>query len=263
MSDDYSNYWDEAARRDLTHMAAVIIALPDLTEYESGQDHTDRELNRQKLAWDERYEGVRQQFQAELVATVEEALADIPAEYLNDRLEARPYHVGPAAQGWPLYLVQFISDVRPLLEDTVLIWTLGEIVKSLMDKAREWKDSYQMSGRGSVLIFTEPLLSALVYNHVRGTYRPGGEIVVSSTFRTEFPGYGEPEHPGGGERYLIQANCGDVSYVYQVYSNAFVSEHFQVEGGKITPLPLPNWHAEDFFPLQQPHPVRTVVIRQD
>jgi hypothetical protein len=260
MSDDYSNSWDEAVRRDLTHMAAVIIALPDLIEYGPGQDHTDRELNRQRLAWDERYEGVRQQFQAELIAAVEEAITEIPTEYLSDRLEARPYHVGPAAQGWPLYLVQFISDVRPILEDTVLVWTLGEIVKTLIKTAQGWKDSYQMSGRGSVLIFTEPLLSALVYNHVRETYRPEGEIVVSSTFRTEFPGYGEPEHPGGSERYLIQAKCGDVSYVYQVNSHAFVSEHFRVEGGEIAPLPLPNWHAEDFFPLQQPQPVRTVAI---
>jgi hypothetical protein len=156
-----------------------------------------------------------------------------------------------------------MNDARPLLEDALLLYGLGEAVKNLIGMARRWKDSYPEWRQGSPFIFTEPLITALVYNHVRETYRPEGDVTIKSNFQTEFPGYGEPEHPGGIEHYLIQARFDGVAYVYQVNSHAAVTEHFRVEGSEITPLPLPDWHGEEYFPKQASHAVRKQVIRRN
>jgi hypothetical protein len=254
--------WDEARRQDLADSAAVIIALPNPIKFESESEPTHYGGRRYELGWSPAYEKVRLGFQADLAAAVEDAAAVIPREYRVDRLEARPYEVGPMAQGWPLYIVQFIENVRPLLEDAMLLYGLGEAVKNLIEKAKTWEGYYPEPLRGSAFIFTEPLLTALVYNHVRDTYSPAGSIEISSSYRTENAGYGEPEHPGGIEHYLIQARVGGAVYVYMVGSRAEVTDHFRVQDSSITPLPLPNWHDATYFPLQESLPVRSVTVQQ-
>jgi hypothetical protein len=263
MTDEATVHWDEAGRRDLTDSAAVVVALPDLSGSDELPEPFEREMHRQEFAYGSEWSAARESFQASLANDVKEVAALLPAALLLDPIEVRPYRVGPAADGWPLYIVRFLEDAKPVLENGVLLWNLAEITYIILKKARAWPGFRQTEANSSILSLSEPMLQSLVYAHVRSAYEPDGTITLESHYRTDFPGYGDPEHFGGAETYLIQAKAGPVSYGYVVSSNAKVIEHFRVYDGEVQPMPLPNWHESSFFHRQEAQVVRTIAVRGD
>lgn len=251
---------EEARRRDLTNAAAVIVALPDTSRADWETDPSEAYRQRAELASGASMERARQRFREDFAAAVEHAAAGLLPNERSGRVEARPYATGPAAEGWPMYLVTLLRDVRPYLEDGALLWTLGQAVHALLLKVRSWEGLRLPAGE-SALTFTEPMLLALIYVHVRSSYHPRANVVLESHVRTDFPGYGEPEHPGCIEHYLIRAKVGHRSYVYQVDSHAIVTEHYRLSGATMTPLPLPSWYEDEFVPRRDTQPVRCVLVR--
>lgn len=237
-----------------------MVSLPDMSSEDLGP--TERALRSQAYAWSAESAENRQRFQELISHDVREAVALLPDRYILDPVAARSYHIGPHAQGWPLYLVRFIEDARPLLTDAALLWALGQATHTIISKARMWlRNGHSVSERASISL-SEPMLQSLAYSHALSTYGLDGTVTLRSSYRAPFPGYGEPEHFGGGETYLIQVGNSDVTYCYVLSSQAFVSEHFRVFGNRVTPLPLPNWHDDEPFSRQLPHEVRALEVMQ-
>ena len=243
---------EEARREDLRHAAALIAELPP---HLAGPNAPSGPSGCQ-----DEYEGVQESFLDALVASVGDAGGLLsPAEAAS--LEARPSAVGPSAQGWPVYIVRFIADVRPILEDGALLYTLGQAVHAAMRQFRVTIPRLAARfGPASRLVLTEPLLVVICFAHVRDAYHPRAAIKMESHVREGFIGYSSPDHPSGHERYLIRATVGRRIYVYVVDALSNVTEHFLLEGNTITPLPLPDWHDEGYMPHQDSKPVRSVTV---
>lgn len=247
-------------RRDLTHAAAIVVSLPDMSGSEQILDRSERALLSQAFAWGEEAEETRQRFQVQIARDVREAIAVLPEAYVLDTVESRPYHIGPHAQGWPLYLVRFIEDARPLLNDAALLWTLGQATHAIISKARVLIGNWYGDSESAPISISEPMLQSLAYAHAFSTYGLDGTVTLKSSYRAPFPGYGEPEHFGGRETYLIQVGASAVTYCYVLNSKAYVTEHFRVFEGQVTPLPLPNWHGDEHFSRQSPHDIRATEV---
>lgn len=256
--------WDEARRRDLLNAVAVIVSLPPM--HADAVDAPGMSLGgvfathgygpgspEEKLA---------REFLDSLSNLVAESTADLVPVGASSNPQPRPYETGPAAGGLPQVIVTVMHDARPILEDAALLWTLGQAAQvclrrfgALLDrlKVRYWDQS-------SSLVFTEPMILGLCYAHIRDTYHPRANILLESHVRSAFPGYFDPEHPGGGEYYLVRATVGRKSYVYAVNSHADVTDHYLIEGTQLTMLPLPNWRDESYLPRATGGPVRAVTV---
>ena len=66
-------------------------------------------------------------------------------------------------------------------------------------------------------------------------------MTIETFPRVAFPGYSDPDHPGGRESYLIRAKSGRRGYFYHILGNGTVTEHYSIEGETLTPHPLPTF----------------------
>lgn len=257
--------WDEARRRDLLNAVSVIVSLPPLRA--DAVDEQGQSLGGIFATYGygpgSPEEGLARDFLDSLASLVAESTVSLIPSGASPNPEPRPYETGPAAEGLPQVIVTVMQDARPWLEDGALLWTLGQAALACLRRFGALVDRLNVRywGPGSPLIFTEPMILGLCYAHVRNTYHPRANIVLESYVRNAFIGYDDPEHPSGGEYYLVRARVGRKSYVFAVNSYADVTDHYLLEGAEITMLPLPNWREEGYLPREVGKPVRAVTVQ--
>ena len=59
-----------------------------------------------------------------------------------------------------------------------------------------------------------------------------------------------------------RAQVGRKSYSYSVTSGGFVTEHYVLDGGSLTMLPLPNWSDEGYLPREDGRHGRSVTVSE-
>jgi hypothetical protein len=172
-------------------------------------------------------------------------------------IRGHDYATGPAAQEWPQLFYELYRDACPVLADGASLLAWGYLFKDVIKGVWNWaaiKEREVYGGGPSTIysgsslvprmVFTGPALVALCYAHLRDTFDVSSDVKLEVFPRTAFPGYSDPDHPGGEESYLVRARADRRTFYYVVKGDGKVLEHFEVRGRKLTSLPLPNFVGE-------------------
>jgi hypothetical protein len=252
--------WGVAFRNDLRDAASIIVPLPLVGVPGSELDgRTDAEV-----AWTPDVEPIREEFRQRFVEAIADAANGLLPPGDRQALTVGSYAVGPSAETLPQYIVTLLQDAKPYLNDAALLYTLGQAARTILRTCRAALAKLplrHLDGDASRVTFTEPMIVALCFAHVRDTYHPRATVSVDTHFRSRSPDYGSPDHPGGFEQYTVHVRVGRRTYVYVVDSKAYAIEHFVIEGLRLTPLPLPEWVEHGFHGPRESHPVRRVTVR--
>lgn len=224
---------------------------------------------------------VAAEFQNEMQALITEHADELVADgrLSQDQLaavEGHHYATGPAAQEWPQFFFELYRDARPIVSDgaSLLGWGyfLRDFLKGLWqwsaDKQREQSPnpedrSVTYSGHGSVpgVKLTRPAVMALCYAHMCERHGAAGDVTLETFPRVAFPGYSDPDHPGGLETYLVRGTVGRRSIFYLVKGNGEVLEHFVQEGKALTLAELPDFVGEPDSGFQMGQPVASQRVK--
>ena len=218
---------DDALLRDVLDALAVVVTLP----HDSlGRDVEGRPRLVYELGWGPDFADLRAGFGLDVAAAVAEAASDyLPVASVP---EPRPYETGPPAQSWPQYLIE-LYEARPFLEHGTMLYAAGQagvaIGKRVLKLFADRNVNPPISG--VPVVFTEPVILGICYAHVRDNYHPRASIALSSYVRTDHPDCASPEHPSGGEVYVVQTRVGRRTYVYQISSTGICTDRSMIEGG--------------------------------
>lgn len=176
----------------------------------------------------------------------------------GDEIQPYPYSVGPAAQEWPKYLFLIYEYGRPILEDSVLLYSAGQMVRSVVKRIRQRSGEIAKDETRSVdqssqaafpvepeLLLTPGSLVSLCITDLHDRYDPIGIVDVEIHTRS-WSSYSTQGHPGlADDVHLVRVQLSGRSVFWSLQTNGRVRDHFQLVGGKLMQLPLPNWFEID------------------
>lgn len=184
-------------------------------------------------------------------------------------IRLRPYSVGPAAQEWPQFILNFIQDARPVLNDGATLLAWGGFIKAVIDSIGNWVDRrkatiaeerapqlVEYDPRTEVAVkpvFTRAAIVCLCYQDMVTRSGVGTSCTVDVLTRSA-EHYAGPDHPSGMEAYLIRFGIGSRNFIYHVNAYAFVLEHYLISGADMTMLTLPKFVEHDRPRIDTPKP---------
>ena len=269
--------WQMSRRTDLANTFGIVLNVPSHGQDQDGNWEYGRipigGMANQQLVSEFRAE-MRELIRQHASALVAEGLL---MERQAETLDSHPYSVGPAAQEWPKIFFEFYKDVQPILSDGASALGWGYFVKDLVSRIHWWnankqkevyesmsrQESYPQEWRELSItpVLTRPALIALCYVDLTKRYGIGDDLTID-TYPRSYSEYETPDHPAGGETYLIRLKAGKRGFYYLVNGKGIVSEHYLTTGSDITLLPIPNLLGEEVdYQPRQPQSSYRITIR--
>ena len=177
-----------------------------------------------------------------------------------DAIESHRYETGPAAASWPQFFIDLYEQLNSPLTTGATLLAWGYFLKDVASKLKHWKDHKERAFQEKLgdaysldypsdytpgVVLTCPALVSLCYVDLVDRYGIGGDVMIDILPRERFSGYATPDHPAGGETYLIRFKTDSMNFYYLVDGFGTVSEHYLAAGDDLTLLPLP-----DLLPLE-------------
>ncbi|MBA3527783.1 MAG: hypothetical protein H0T91_00410 [Propionibacteriaceae bacterium] len=253
-ADGNMGYRESLARRtDLADSFGVVLTVPP-----HGRDDLGNWKYGLPSIGDESDPRILDDFRGDMNSIIHSSVANHVANRsstceLLQKIDGHEYSVGPASQEWSKLFFELYRDARPVFTDGASLLAWGYLLKDVIKGIWKWavtKEREAFGGEDNVIytgvslippmVFTGPSLAAVCYAHLCENYSISSDVELETYPRIGFPGYSDPDHPGGEESYLVRAKAGRRSFYYLVKGNGSVLEHFATEGRTLTAMPLPN-----------------------
>ena len=256
--------WARSRRDDLANTIGVIVVPPFHGEDASGKIKFG--IRPVGGYWDDetvaRYVA-ETQF---TIIAIKETIAGLKEElgWSEALVKGEPYSVGPAAQEWPKFLYLLYEHGRPILENAVLMYSAGQMVKTIVRSIRHHDDQISKDPDRSVdrfrdsdlpeasteavaaeLLLTPGALVSLCIMDAYDRYdiRDGIDVEIHTRSHSDYSTQG---HPGfGGDIHSVRIRKNGNSLYWVVQTSGAVVEHFSLKNQVLAQLPLPNWFEED------------------
>jgi hypothetical protein len=197
-------------------------------------------------SWDTQVRWNRQEALSQaLERIVDEAAREVLPDSLRLKINARPYQVGPAAEG-PGYYIATLWEHRDQLEAVASgianSFAIVEIIRRVNTKLQSWAKSLGDPPAKVSMAFPPAVLQAVCEQHVRDSYHPTARLESRWTVLTEefFAGYQSPAHPTSNLEYFVEVFASDYTYSFWINGSGIVSKHEKRRGTTCEELPIPD-----------------------
>jgi hypothetical protein len=200
------------------------------------------------------------EFTAEMRALVKDSAAPLVESGVVSRREAdafdaHDYETGPAAQGWPQIFIDLYQQFEPTLTGGATLIAWAEFLRTVASGLQTWKANRERRFQDTLgeaynrawpsdytptVVMTQPAIVALCYADLTERHGITGPVRIDILPRDKFKGYASPDHPAGGETYLIRFISDSNRYFYLVDGLGMVSEHYLERADEFVLLPLPD-----------------------
>lgn len=243
-----------ARRTDLAMRYGIIITVPEHTTDEHGNWRFG--IGRPVGGWAE--PKVVAEFSAEMQQLIDKRVVHLVQNGVLTEEEAQavashPYETGPAAQSWPQLAFDLYGNIEPLMTNGATLLTWAYFFKDVFHGLKHWAETKEEETKNKLgdgyglawpsdytprAVLTQPALIAVCYADLVDRHGKPNAGRIDILPRERFAGYATPDHPSGGETYLIRFSVDDEKYVYLVDGTGTVLEHYVEAGDAIRLLPL-------------------------
>jgi hypothetical protein len=260
MDVDPDDYYSQVRRSDLIDTVSLVFPYPA-----AGTDAAGRSWIGLNAVGGQLPADIEDIVQATLKGIVEESLANAGDEVFPqlqpNEVSSHRYESGPAAQSWPTDLFVLWNDVRPLLEDTVLLASAAQLLISIRRRVSQWLinenqrtlQEAQVTEEERAAINNIPedimvhpqanLVTLCLYDAVERHGLTGdGSVHIHSRISTP---YSTPDHPCLADDYLIRILQEERQIFYQVDGHGVCREHFYLVGNELMQQGLPDFDGGD------------------